>query len=267
MAPAEACGSTLACSPLPDLQNLRHKQPGGEEGTGGGLGPLRKAVVVSRLRVALREARGGDQGDLGAGHSWPCSSHWGSNGPGPRLGPVSGRPDGRVPGGVPPPWNLPRPRLPVVRRSRGSHKQAFLQEGNRGGESARKQIPRNGGGSAWKFSRRQRNGTRKAVGRKERAPSVSVALRAQLGPKGGWKVRDVLGSKRFQLMIIAAQLEEITDQCILKMLYSMRLSHTHVCLSEMAKLLMALCTARRDRLIAYCLYVAMLRGKPNGHTQ
>ena len=28
---------------------------------------------------------------------------------------------------------------------------------------------------------------------------------------------------------------------------------------------MALCAVRGNRLIAYCLYVAMLRGKPNGH--
>lgn len=53
----------------------------GEEGTGGGLGPLRKAVIVSCLLVAQREARGGDQGGLGAGHMWPSSSYWVSNGP------------------------------------------------------------------------------------------------------------------------------------------------------------------------------------------
>ena len=96
---------------------------------------------------------------------------------------------------------------------------------------------------------------------KERAPSVSVALRAQLESKRCGRLRKV------PIMIKAAQLEGLTNQCILKMLYSMRLSHTHVCLSEMAKLLMALCTVRRDRLIAYCRYVAMLRGKPNGHTR
>lgn len=28
---------------------------------------------------------------------------------------------------------------------------------------------------------------------------------------------------------------------------------------------MALCAVKGNRLIAYCLYVAMLRGKPNGH--
>ena len=65
---------------------------------------------------------------------------------------------------------------------------------------------------------------------KQRAHLVSVALRTQLGPKGGWKVK-VLGSKRFQLVIKAAQLEGITNYCILKTLYSMRLSHSHMGLS------------------------------------
>ena len=48
----------------------------------------------------------------------------------------------------------------------------------------------------------------------------------------------------------------------------MRLSHSHMGLSAKSLncLLMALCTVRGNRLSAYCLYVAMLRGKPNGHT-
>lgn len=41
----------------------------------------------------------------------------------------------------------------------------------------------------------------------ERAHLTSVALRTQLGPKGGWKVIQALGSERFQVIIKAAQLE------------------------------------------------------------
>lgn len=48
-------------------------------------------------------------------------------------------------------------------------------------------------------------GRRKAVAWKERAHLVSVALRTQLGPK--WVGGKVVGSKRFQLVIKAAQLE------------------------------------------------------------
>ncbi|CAI9176206.1 unnamed protein product [Rangifer tarandus platyrhynchus] len=103
----------------------------GEEGTGGGLGPLRKAVLVSGLLAALREARGGAQADLGAGHMWPCGSYWVSNGPpGPRLSHATGRPEARVPpvcvltGASP--RNLPRPRLPCFKRSWGSHTHRFF---------------------------------------------------------------------------------------------------------------------------------------------
>ena len=112
-------------APLSQISRTFGTSSRGEEGTGGGRGPLRKAVVISCLRVALREAPE-ETRETGAGHSWPCSSYGVSNGPGPRLSPVSARPGGRVPGGMPPPWNLPRPRLPAVRRSQGSHKRAFL---------------------------------------------------------------------------------------------------------------------------------------------
>lgn len=106
--------------------------------------------------------------------------------------------------------NLPTPRLPFFKRGWVSHKQRFLYEGNRGGESSRKTDPKEmpKGIEVVLPGRAKGRGTGrpKAVAWKERAHLVSVALRTQLGPKGGWKVK-VVGPKRFQLVIKAAQLE------------------------------------------------------------
>lgn len=44
----------------------------------------------------------------------------------------------------------------------------------------------------------------------ERVGLVCTALKTQLGPKGGWKVIEALGSERFQLIIKAAQLEGLS---------------------------------------------------------
>lgn len=131
--------------------------------------------------------------------------------------------------------------LPMVfKKEPGQPQTRVLGRGQWGGKSSGKQIT----GKLAKGTEAAEPGREKGERKQEvksgcvgeRAHLVSVALRTQLGPKAGWKVVGALGSERFQLIIKLPNLKESANECILKILCSMRLSRSHMGLSEMAKL-------------------------------